>query len=566
VRVACCTAILIVLFAPLVRAEATSPDQPVAALVQSLSDPDPAVRSQAEQALVKLGDQARGELLRASHSDDPELAGRASQILTQLSWSKPTDPLPVRRMLDGYGRLPPGAKVELLAQLRTQGHMDVVLRVLHSEPNDAVRWGAVEKLSDEKDPELIAQLRKHDPAGANSAVLVLLGNVWWDADRPKALGMYRQAMALEASAPTFDDTSQVISVLDRLITDAMRRRRPEDAAQLLRQWIARGSSTSEQSGLLGRLSVLHAAYGPLDGFAADIETYGPTFGRPVAMDRLAASLVRLGLRARTFALAGHLAGDMDVYDRMGAAEMMLQFGRPRLAEMDYRIVMAMEPADEFAERFHLWAAHRLAYIAGTSDRDAEAAGWLEHVLALQAGGRGRMAFREQTIEAEMHWRRLRAARQKGDEKAAQAELEVLLTPQMRQVAHADIALDLVPLLREQGRKEQAQSVFDTTAERLRLEVQASPDDPEPMNNLAWLLARSDVNLDEALKLATRAIELDPENAAFLDTAAEANFRAGNAPEAMRLEQLALEQNPDDGFMTRQLERFRSATTQPATGQ
>jgi tetratricopeptide (TPR) repeat protein len=87
-----------------------------------------------------------------------------------------------------------------------------------------------------------------------------------------------------------------------------------------------------------------------------------------------------------------------------------------------------------------------------------------------------------------------------------------------------------------------------------------------MNNLAWLLARSDVNLDEALKLATRAIELDPENAAFLDTAAEANFRAGNAPEAMRLEQLALEQNPDDGFMTRQLERFRSATTQPATGQ
>jgi tetratricopeptide (TPR) repeat protein len=64
-------------------------------------------------------------------------------------------------------------------------------------------------------------------------------------------------------------------------------------------------------------------------------------------------------------------------------------------------------------------------------------------------------------------------------------------------------------------------------------------------------------LEEALDLATKAITLDPENAAYLDTAAEANFRAGNVDEAIRLETKGLEFRPNDKFMREQLERFKA---------
>jgi hypothetical protein len=50
---------------------------------------------------------------------------------------------------------------------------------------------------------------------------------------------------------------------------------------------------------------------------------------------------------------------------------------------------------------------------------------------------------------------------------------------------------------------------------------------------------------------------EPDSAAYLDTNAEAHFRAGQAAEAVRLETLALKYQPGDKFMEGQLKRFRA---------
>ena len=50
----------------------------------------------------------------------------------------------------------------------------------------------------------------------------------------------------------------------------------------------------------------------------------------------------------------------------------------------------------------------------------------------------------------------------------------------------------------------------------------------------------------------------PENAAYLDTAAEAHFRNGDAKGAVRMETRALELRPNDAFMQEQLARFKRA--------
>ena len=62
---------------------------------------------------------------------------------------------------------------------------------------------------------------------------------------------------------------------------------------------------------------------------------------------------------------------------------------------------------------------------------------------------------------------------------------------------------------------------------------------------------------EALELARSAVQETPDNAAFLDTLAEASYRAGLRDDAIKLEQRALELTPDMKFMHEQLARFKA---------
>lgn len=129
-----------------------------------------------------------------------------------------------------------------------------------------------------------------------------------------------------------------------------------------------------------------------------------------------------------------------------------------------------------------------------------------------------------------------------DPTAVKEHLDALLKFKPR---HADVALEVVPLLKELGRAEDARKLLDYAYEPLKKQLDADPENPEVMNNLAWLLARCGEKLDEAKRLADRAIALEPQNAAYLDTAAEAHFRVGDKSAAMALEKRALELRPDD---------------------
>ena len=70
-----------------------------------------------------------------------------------------------------------------------------------------------------------------------------------------------------------------------------------------------------------------------------------------------------------------------------------------------------------------------------------------------------------------------------------------------------------------------------------------------MNALAWLDAKCDENLPEAMTLAATAVTTLPDNAAAIDTLAEVNFHVGKYAQAVKLEERALAHDPDDKFMT-----------------
>ncbi len=81
-------------------------------------------------------------------------------------------------------------------------------------------------------------------------------------------------------------------------------------------------------------------------------------------------------------------------------------------------------------------------------------------------------------------------------------------------------------------------------ESYRKALQRSPENPEAMNNLAYVLMKQDKN-DDALAWSTKAVKIQPENPAFLNTHARAYLKTGSPDKAKRIFTQALSHLPDE---------------------
>ncbi|WP_244147315.1 tetratricopeptide repeat protein [Desulfonatronovibrio hydrogenovorans] len=69
-------------------------------------------------------------------------------------------------------------------------------------------------------------------------------------------------------------------------------------------------------------------------------------------------------------------------------------------------------------------------------------------------------------------------------------------------------------------------------------LERNPDNPEAMNNLAYVLLRQGRD-KQAVEWSARAVKLDPENPALLNTQARAVMQSGNHDQAQEIFQRAL---------------------------
>jgi TPR repeat protein len=97
---------------------------------------------------------------------------------------------------------------------------------------------------------------------------------------------------------------------------------------------------------------------------------------------------------------------------------------------------------------------------------------------------------------------------------------------------------------------------------------ADQGDTPAMNNLAVLLATSTEskihNPKEALSVAEKAVEVQPENASYIDTLAMAYFEAGQPTKAAGTEQRALALKPDNPSYKSALEKYEAASRHTGT--
>ncbi len=84
-----------------------------------------------------------------------------------------------------------------------------------------------------------------------------------------------------------------------------------------------------------------------------------------------------------------------------------------------------------------------------------------------------------------------------------------------------------------------------------------PDDPNLQNDLAWVLATAGMMLDDALRLAKRAVELAPDDGNVWDTLGEAHFRRGEYQDAVRAQTRAVVLSPGNEPFKQRLEQWEA---------
>ena len=109
--------------------------------------------------------------------------------------------------------------------------------------------------------------------------------------------------------------------------------------------------------------------------------------------------------------------------------------------------------------------------------------------------------------------------------------------------------------------------LDKAAEQYEEAIKLRPDSAETLNNLAYLYAEQNKNIQEALKMAVTANELEPNNASYLDTLGWAYYRTGDLENALANLQKANNLVPGQGEILLHLGRvyldkndFESALT------
>jgi tetratricopeptide (TPR) repeat protein len=552
-------------------ADADTTDDRARSAVAALGSPDPARRNNAVKTLLALGADARHAVFEATRSDDPDVRVRASELLLKLPWYLPDDSPEVRRLLEAYGQSDVEKRREIvdsLSKLSQHGH-DALLRLIVEEPSDDVKWSIVAVVRLSFRDAVLAGFRKLDTSAHSAPLLAAVGHAWLPVDVPRGARLLRQALELDRDRPA-DDGGEVEAAYDRLQNLALLDGNFDEVASLLRERAHRGAidEEGEPTQAVFDLFAAHAKFGPLAGFDNDVKVFHDQFADPRVMFALGKVYQRAGERllAQAMFRAASASDTIFIDDRFTHGDFLLRQGWLDLAQGEIAVIFELAP-DHSTEQVRANGpttpdidtanAHfRLSQIAAARDDDLAAADNMKKALELHDRARGQLrGASEQTLFQDVDWHYLRAARARGDHEKVKTLLDALTGVP---IGNSEIANDVVPMLRAAGRNDEARKTFDEVYESLQAAYNHRADHPTAKNNLAWLCARCGERKEEALKMAIQATQAMPDNAAFLDTLAEAHYQLGHYDQAVSIEAKVVAARPTDRFLRAQFQKFTDA--------
>ncbi len=584
---------------------ASGPAAEIDKLVRQLGDNDYFARQQAQDSLAHLGFEAFDALNAAATNKDLEIASRARYLLRRLraEWMAKDDPPEVRKYLRDYETLPLEGRVSRMHALATlsdgQGILALCRLVRYEQSLVLSKLAAAELLDSQTNagppkPAMVQRVRMILMRSKQTAAGWLL--TWTRmADHPEA---------------AMKEWNAMVAAEQVLLRHAPSRTRPEIVTALLRFQIG-------QLERLGKLDEAMAAVGRLadleHGEFESVMEFGDWLIRQKAWkavdrwaDKFAAQINRepslLYLVAQAYAEQGNNAKAEETAHRalglypgkhpdelerhLNAADQLRKRGRFAWARREFEHVIARgdqrSPAVRavmvvFAELLHdqgddLEAAKTLERLVKAVDAMAGRGGppppWLQPPFLPRRPGNRPAQNRRPVLQVEIaglsyeqvlsqmnyffacHWAK------RHDTGKQRAYLD-------RALENCDQDVDvLIACYRLAGQPPQYHAkivdLIKKTTAQLQEQVEAEPENHDTCNQLAWLIGNTMGDLDQALKLSKKSLELKPDTGGYYDTLARVYFARDDLQSAVKNQTRALDLEPYSGLIRGQLDFFRAA--------
>jgi tetratricopeptide (TPR) repeat protein len=567
-------------------------DRRIGVLIQHLGDKEYAVRQRAHQELARLGFAAFDALSDAEQSDDIEIATQARYLvrLIRADWTNDNAPPQVRQLLRNYDvqneaarlacmksllDLPNDSGLEWLCRLVRFEQSPVLskqaaLLIIGQDPQpDAASW-----------PKRTATIAKVLDRSTRPAAHWLKVYVQMRTDPQAALTSWAEMVSTEQKTlddhPQQSDVRVVIQLLRAEVDQLQALGRDEEAQRVMREMVALERGEPQGLGELVSWLAKRRAWAAIDDvamrFASSFE------GSAQLLYTLAQALQAEGKDAaaeetaqKALQLNPERAGE-----HYQMAQILQSRGLQDWSDREARAVIDMKgTAPDMAIRVR----HFLAENLHDRQRDEEAGGVLQGAVEILAKfvqpANEEGSARLDALRSRTSYFLALGFQHKNDQAKYRELLEKAITEDPND-ADVLIALYRLPDLDAEHRANVVE-LIQSAVQTCRNKIDEDRDIPTPYNQLAWLVANTEGDFDEALQKSLKSVELirsrlaqeqahgGPDVAAYaeslgghLDTLAHCYAAKKDFDNAVKTQTEAARLIPNAQQIVRKLEQFRKA--------
>ncbi len=569
--------------------------QKVAELIAQLGDTNYAIRESATQQLRMIADHAIDQLLDAAdQSDDLETALRAQWILETVSLTRPDDPPEVAELLKNFSsrslsqqisalsrliRLEANAGIKPLARLirtnrsATTSYLAALIILQEWQPADPY-WPQLaayvpDELNTSRRPAalLIHSLIDFSEVADNAETQL---NQKQDAFKNLETALERFLELTPFDTQTFgsNTTTRGVNDLAREIVVRCHAR-----AALQAGFPDRGVAIArELLEFIPKNSNNHALT------TADVLFWAAHYGLANLVNHLPESLqtnienqaITLYAAARCEQLNGNetLADEMaqraftlssdKTTEQMLAAVRLDHWGLVDWADREYRRVIT---APTLSAQQIIPFSIQWAELLNDFDRCNEASAVLNDVLTGSHGTiknirvMDSLGYSKEALAARQKFFLSRADKEKNKRESERQALDKALDEYPEEIDTLIAYYHFPGLL--PADKKHIVKLIQGALKKLQQRIDREPDEPNPYNEYAWLVANTEGDLLRATRYSKRSLDLDFDSASFLDTLAHCYAAAGNRNEAIRCQVVALRKDPGSNTIQKNLQKFLS---------
>ncbi len=542
-----------------------------------------------QEALLEIGFDAFDLLCEAEDSDDPEIAVQAAYLVRSIrvDWTTPDDPRAIQAILGDYEaqaderRL---VRIKQLAELPNNQGLEWLCRLVRFEASPVLSKRAALAIMDQKLPadesvwnERANTITRHMDRSRRPAAAWLQSYLLAHDDPSGALASWNEVTQNEMrqleTHPQETSSRIVTELLLEKVALLDRLGRPEDVNDVMHEMVLCERGDAQSLGKLVDWLAQRKAWNVVDEVAT---RFAATFDLDAMLLYTLCEARRTqgndALAEETADKALQLGGDNPL-EHLDVAKQLLERGLTEWSDRELGHVIALGPVSSPAS---IQARLLLSDSLHDRLRDREAAERLKELMDAidnDSNVQQQVKLLLQQSDKTVDFLRARMyfyfACAEGQEDDVDAQRDYLDKAIEEEPADLDVIIALHRLHDEdEGRQQRIANLIKGVVDECRDRIEEYPDDPVYYNEMAWLVANTEGDVDEAIHLSHKSVELVRAEASsdadftrlgqYLDTLAHCYYAKKDYASAVKYQTEAVKLDPHTQAIGRQLEVFRAA--------